>query len=175
MDTIKEGTPLASKGAVDDSESGDEPLWLSIAKGEPEIAKESFQAAGGTGTRTTRTIRPNWQYVDIKWLVKIKTASNGDVHYEVRNTRTANLRLCPPARRPCSAARSLTLGRVSCMYRAHHRQEWKQPHNERTVLTKPKILTVAIELEIVEKRNAPKRYIMRAATYWRLLDAVKAS
>ena len=46
----------------------------------------------------------NWSYVDIEWLVKIKTDSEGSVHYEA----------------------------------------WSQPHGERTVLTKPKILCVPI-------------------------------
>ena len=73
-------------------------------------------------------------YVDVQWLVKIKTASNGDVHYE----------------------------------------KWKQPHGERTVLTKPKILTVPITLREAEGRNnTPTRYILSAADYQRLLDAVK--
>jgi hypothetical protein len=49
-------------------------------------------------------------YVDIEWLVKIKTDSAGDVHYET----------------------------------------WSQPHGERTVLTKPKILCVPIEWLRVE-------------------------
>ena len=52
----------------------------------------------------------NWAYVDIEWLVKIKTDSAGDVHYEA----------------------------------------WSQPHGERTVLTKPKILSVPIEWLRVE-------------------------
>ena len=49
------------------------------------------------------------KYVDIQWLVKIKTDSKGDVHYE----------------------------------------KWSQPSAEtvRHVLTKPKILTVPIELQ----------------------------
>ena len=55
-----------------------------------------------------------------------------------------------------------------------HYEAWSQPHGERTVLTKPKILTVKIEwLRVEERRNAPKRYIMSAATYQRLVDAVK--
>ena len=70
-------------------------------------------------------------YVDVQWLVKIKTASNGDVHYE----------------------------------------EWKQPHGERTVLTKP---TVPIKWkEVIERRNAATRYVLSAADYQRLVDAVK--
>ena len=69
-----------------------------------------------------------------RWLVKIKTDSAGNVHYEA----------------------------------------WSQPHGERTVLTKPKILTVPIEwLREEEARNGRKRYIMSAATYQRLVDAVK--
>ena len=87
IDTIKAGTPLASKGAVDDSASGDEPLWLSVAKDIARTAEAPFQAAGGTGTRATRTIATNWKYVDIQWLVKIKTDAQGNVHYEVRDAR----------------------------------------------------------------------------------------
>jgi len=49
-------------------------------------------------------------YVDIEWLVKIKTDSLGSVHYEA----------------------------------------WSQPHGERTVLTKPKILCVPIVWQRVE-------------------------
>ena len=87
--------------------------------------------AGASGTRTIAT---NWTYVDIEWLVKIKTDSKGDVHYE----------------------------------------KWKQPHGERTVLTKPKILTVPITLREVEGRNnASTRYVLSAADYQRLVDAVK--
>ena len=49
-----------------------------------------------------------------------------------------------------------------------------QPHGERTVLTKHKILTVPITLREVEGRNnTPTRYILSAADYQRLLDAVK--
>ena len=96
--------------------------------------RPSFTAAGGAGTSGTRTVATNWTYVDIQWLIKIKTDSDGNVHYEA----------------------------------------WSQPHGERTVLTKPKILTVKIEwLRVEERRNAPKRYIMSAATYQRLVDAVK--
>ena len=134
FDTIAKDTPLASKGAVDDSTSGDEVLWLSIAKGELEVATEKFTAAGGAGAGGTRTIAKNWAYVDIDWLVKIKTDSEGHVHYEA----------------------------------------WKQPQHERTVLTKAKILTVPIVWQRVEeRRNAPARYVMSAATYQRLVDAVK--
>jgi hypothetical protein len=60
ISTIKKGTPLASKGAIDDSTSGNEPLWLSIAKDVPQVAKAPFQAAGGTSTCATRTINTNW-------------------------------------------------------------------------------------------------------------------
>jgi len=126
---------VLSKGDVGDSTSGGEPLWLSIAKGEKVINEASFAAAGGTGASGTRMIQPNWTYVDIEWLVKIKTDSQGDVHYD----------------------------------------KWKQPQgeSERTVLTKPKILTVPITLREVERRNAPTRYVLSAADYQRLLDAVK--
>ena len=115
------------------STAGAEALWLSIAKGKMQIADENFTAAGGLGPNKTRTIRTNWAYWDITWLVKIKTDSEGNVHYEA----------------------------------------WSQPHNERTVLTKPKILCVPIELQTVQRRNAPDRYMMSPATYQRLLDAVK--
>ena len=58
--SIKQGTPLATKGAVDDSTSGDEPMWLAIAQGAPVVNEERFTAAGGAGTHGTRTIQPNW-------------------------------------------------------------------------------------------------------------------
>jgi hypothetical protein len=83
---------------------------------------------------------------------QVKTDSNGDVHYEA----------------------------------------WRQPHDERTrlvndeqdedeqgdkprdVLTKPKILPVEIKWERIEdgRHNRPKRYVLSALTYQRLLDAV---
>ena len=71
----------------------------------------------------------------IRWLVKIKTDSKGNVHYE----------------------------------------EWSQPHGERTVVTKPKILCVTFEwLEVVTKRgNTPTRYILNAADHQRLVEAVR--
>ena len=79
-----------------------------------------------------------------------------------------------------------------------HYELWRQPHGERTrlvnneqgdeqgdgqgdeprdeprdVLTKPKILPVKIELRIVEAHgNVPTRYVLSAATYQRLVDAV---
>ena len=76
---------------------------------------------------------PRLADVDIQWLVKIKTDSAGDVHYEAET----------------------------------------QPHSERTVLTKPKIMCIPIELEVRERRNAKTRYVMKAPTYQRLVDAVK--
>jgi hypothetical protein len=82
IDTIKAGMPLASKGNVDDSTAGNEALWLSIAQGGLEVADAPFKAAGGTGPTGTRTIATNWAYVDIQWLMKIKTDSEGDVHYD---------------------------------------------------------------------------------------------
>jgi hypothetical protein len=52
---------------------------------------------------------------------------------------------------------------------------WTQPRGERTVLTKNKILTVEIEwLRVEPRRNAPDRYVLSAAMYQRLVDAVKA-
>ena len=55
-----------------------------------------------------------------------------------------------------------------------HFEAWTQPQGQRTVLTKPKILTVALDwLRIDSKRNAKDRYVMRAADYQRLTDAVK--
>ena len=69
-----------------------------------------------------------------RWLVKIKTDSAGDVHYEA----------------------------------------WSQPHGEKTVLTKPKILTVPIKwLRVETVRNGRTRYIMSADTYQRLVEAVR--
>ena len=128
VNTIKKGTPLASKGDLEDTTSGNEPLWLSIAEGQLEKNDEAFKDASG------RTIAMNWAYVDIKWLVKIKTDSAGNVHFE----------------------------------------EWKNTSGERTVLTKPKILTVAFAWkEVIERRNAATRYALSAADYQRLLSAVK--
>ena len=62
-----------------------------------------------------------------------------------------------------------------------HYEAWKQPRTAaqgkdqpKTVLTKPKILTVPIELRTVEGRgNTPTRYVLSAAMYQRLLEAVK--
>ena len=134
IDTIEDGTPLASKGAVDDSMSGNERLWLSIAKDKAVVNDEKFIAAGGTGSGGTRTIAKNWTYVGIAWLVKIKTDSEGNVHYEA----------------------------------------WSQPHGERTVLTKTKILCVPIVwLRVDTRRNAAARYVMSAAMYQRLVEAVR--
>ena len=56
-----------------------------------------------------------------------------------------------------------------------HYEAWSQPHGERTVLTKPKILCVAIEWLRVEdaQRNAATRYVLSASTYQSLVQAVK--
>ena len=65
-------------------------------------------------------------------------------------------------------------------------EAWEQPRGEGTrldneprgssrhVLTKPKILPVAIEWERVEEATGRKRkrYVLSAATYQRLIDAV---
>ena len=41
------------------------------------------------------------------------------------------------------------------------------------MLTKPKILPVKIELRVEEAHdNVPKRYVLNAATYQRLVDAM---
>jgi len=135
VDTIDAGTPLASKGDVDDATSGGEPLWLSIAKGKLTQASKKFTVAGGSSASGTRTIAEGWYVVDIGWLVKVKTDSEGSVYYE----------------------------------------EWSQPHGERTVLTKPKILCVEIDwLEVVDATETTrKRYVMSASTYQRLVDALK--
>ena len=52
-------------------------------------------------------------------------------------------------------------------------QAWTQPHGERTVLTKPKILTVPTSWlrEYQEGRRA--RYVLSASDYQRLVDAVR--
>ena len=57
-------------------------------------------------------------------------------------------------------------------------EKWARPKDAngvelRTVLTKPKILTVPIELEVRERRNAQTRYVLKAADYQCLVDAVK--
>ena len=41
------------------------------------------------------------------------------------------------------------------------------------MLTKPKIITVPVVLEVREKRNTPKRYVMKATDYQRLMNAVQ--
>lgn len=134
IDTIDKGTVLASKGDLDDSTSGNEAIWVCIAEGKKKTNDVPFLAAGGTGASGLRTINANWRYVDVRWLVKVKTDSVGDVHYE----------------------------------------EWKHPSGDRTVLTMPKILTVQIRFEReYEVRNGPKRWVMSAATYQHLVDAVK--
>lgn len=134
VDSINVGTALASAGDLDDSTAGNEPIWLSLAKGKKQVADAPFQAAGGAGPSGTRTVRTNWTYVDVQWLVKVKTDSAGNVHYEA----------------------------------------WAHPRGERTVLTKPKILTVPIEwLRVEERHNVPTRYVLSASMYQRLLDAVK--
>lgn len=49
-----------------------------------------------------------------------------------------------------------------------------QPNGEITVLTKPKILPIAMEwLRVETPANGSKRYVLAAATYQRLVDAVK--
>jgi len=52
---------------------------------------------------------------------------------------------------------------------------WVQPHKERTVLTKPKILTVPITLRVVERRHSAKRHyhVLSAADYQRLINAAR--
>lgn len=134
VDTIQKGTPLASKGNLEDSTAGSEPLWLSIAKGKVECADASFRVGGGVGENGTRTIQENWKYVDIQWLVKIKTDSDGNVHYEA----------------------------------------WSQPHGERTVLTKPKIIPVDFKwMRVEESANSNTRYVLSTADYERLSHAVR--
>ena len=52
----------------------------------------------------------------------------------------------------------------------------RQEHEEapRDVLTKPKILPIAITwLRVEERQNAPNRYVLAATTYQRLVDALK--
>ena len=51
-------------------------------KDEAKVNNKKFTAAGGTSSSGTRTIGENWTYVDITWLVKVKTDSAGDVHFE---------------------------------------------------------------------------------------------
>jgi len=82
MNTVRKDMPLASQGDLDDTAAGGEPLWLSIAKGSMMVNEEKFTAAGGTSKSGTRSISVGWRYVDIVWLVKVKTDSAGNVHYE---------------------------------------------------------------------------------------------
>ena len=68
-----------------------------------------------------------------------------------------------------------------------HYEAWKQPHEEptrlsndepRDVLTKPKILPVAIKWLRIEPAlgtRRPVRYVLSATDYQRLLDAVKVA
>ena len=54
-----------------------------------------------------------------------------------------------------------------------HYEHWKQPDGERTVLTKPKILTVAIDwLRVNTLANGKQRFILKASDYQRLIEAV---
>ena len=89
------------------------------------------------------------KYVDIQWLVKIKTDSKGDVHYEKWS-------------QPLDEGTELV-----------HEDEDEDEDETRHVLTKPKILTVEITLREIEQRNANTRYVLSAADYQRLVDAVK--
>ena len=73
IDSIVKGTPLASAGDLKDSTAGSEPVWLSLSKGKVEVSKEAFAAAGGAGPSGVRTIAINWKYVDIQWLVKVRS------------------------------------------------------------------------------------------------------
>ena len=153
-DSIKAGTPIASKGDTTDSASGNEPLWLSIAKGKLQIAKDKFKAAGGANKDGTRTIATNWAYIEVQWLNKVKVCANGDVHYEAWS-------------QPHS----------------EHTQAWVQADDESDdegakelpyVLTKNKVLKVAIEWEgEPEMVGGRLRYVLSGALYQRLLDAVK--
>ena len=52
-------------------------------------------------------------------------------------------------------------------------QAWSQPHGEPTVLTKPKIVCVAITLREYEL-GGRTRYVLNAADYQRLVDAMRA-
>ena len=52
-------------------------------------------------------------------------------------------------------------------------QAWDQPHGERTVLTKPKIVCVSIAWLREYEEGGRKRYVLGAADYQRLLDAVR--
>ena len=94
FDTIKEGTPLASKGDLLDATAGGEPVWFAIAKGKVEVS-DGFKAAGGAGSSGLRTINPNWKYVDVQWLNKIKTDSAGNVHLEAGAAAASQLSMHP--------------------------------------------------------------------------------
>ena len=55
-----------------------------------------------------------------------------------------------------------------------HYEKWKHPSGELTVLTKPKILTVAFTwLRVDEVPNGHTRYVLSMADYQRMTGAVK--
>mmetsp|Transcript_44071 Transcript_44071/g.143012 ORF Transcript_44071/g.143012 Transcript_44071/m.143012 type:complete len:248 (-) Transcript_44071:181-924(-) len=54
-----------------------------------------------------------------------------------------------------------------------HLEAWAQPHGERTVLTKPKILTVPTSWLREYQEGGRARYVLSASDYQRLVDAVR--
>jgi hypothetical protein len=60
-------------GDLKDSTSGNEAIWLSLANGRMDVNKEPFIAAGGAGRSGVRTIARNWKYVDIRWLINVRS------------------------------------------------------------------------------------------------------
>ena len=196
--TVVAGTPLASVGEVEDATSAGEPIWFSISKGEarrepavhtaprhrpppPAPAQvtanpEKFTAAGGAGASGTRTIAKGWSFVDVQWLVKIKTDTDGNIHYEPwrqpHDERTAHT---PGSRTVNRSALQCPLGikrpglrRLGCPTSSPLCLLLPQ------VLTKPKMLSVKVEwLRVEERVGAPTRYVISAAAYQRLLEAVR--
>ena len=90
----------------------------------------------------------------------MKTDSKGDVHYEVwRQPHDELTRLVNDEQED---------------EQGDEQQEDEQGVEPRDVLTKPKILPVEITWTRVEdaRGRKPKRYVLSAVTYQRLLDAV---
>jgi hypothetical protein len=55
-----------------------------------------------------------------------------------------------------------------------HYEAWSQPHGERTVLTKPKIIPVDFKwMRVEESANSNTRYVLSTADYERLSHAVR--
>ena len=113
---------------------------------------------------------------EAQWLVKIKTDTDGNIHYEPwrqpHDERTAHT---PGSRTVNRSALQCPLGikrpglrRLGCPTSSPLCLLLPQ------VLTKPKMLSVKVEwLRVEERVGAPTRYVISAAAYQRLLEAVR--